>query len=487
MATLTPSHTKVQTVRRLKLTQVSWPSIWPQIVSSGPVEPSRAHFLIANLMAFLTHLGVPTVKTAMTFGVSRDHGTFEWAGTSLSSIFAQKRNLFNLQMWKLIFDIIRFNEFALDLLRADGDRNPIARASHPEPRIRVEESIGDYLDREGYSQMFRDDYLIPVTASVWGVTPGKYSPQCPAITFVRLMWNHHLLGIMAKGPDWRIINGGLKQYIDAVMKDIPLDRVHVKTKITAVVPTQRGTVVVTANGRDQEYDHVILATHGDQAFEILQPVATKEEIDILGSFQTRRNIAVLHSDVSLMPKRRIAWSARNYLTESPFPPTGSANVSKVCLTYWMNLLQHIPEHEFGPVLVTLNPLNVPDPRLAQGIWEYSHSLYNNAVIKSQQLLPKIQNTRNISYCGAWTKYGSHEDGFRSGLAVAVHHLGAHLPFELVDSALWTRRKPVLSWGNYMLRIVILAIQITALTISLTSHLVLKAAARGSHKTRKGRP
>ncbi|KEF57617.1 uncharacterized protein A1O9_05535 [Exophiala aquamarina CBS 119918] len=417
-----------------------------------------------NFIHFLRELGLPPKKTDMTFGVSRDQGTFEWAGTSLSSIFAQRRNLFRLRMWRLIFDIVRFNEFALDLLQeqTESENDPQSVGSTSKVAGPSNESIGDYLDRERYSQEFRDDYLIPMTAAVWSTSPDKCSLEFPAITLVRFMYNHHLLSTIAKRPDWLTIPGGSKQYIDAVLQGFPRDRIHLKSQVTSVIPSKSGPVSLTANGRDYEFDHVILATHGHQALEILKPVATRQEIEILSGFQTSRNVAVLHSDPSLMPKRRVAWSAWNYITESPFPPQKSKNISKVCLTYWMNLLQHISEKKFGPVLVTLNPLNMPDPRLAQGIWEYSHPLYNAAAIKSQQLLPNIQNTRNISFCGAWTKYGFHEDGFSSGLSAAINHLDAELPFEFVDSTFSRGRKPTLGVSNYLLRLVLLVLQILML-------------------------
>ena len=145
-----------------------------------------------------------------------------------------------------------------------------------------------------------------------------------------------------------------------------------------------------------------------------------------------------------MPKRYVAWSSWNYITTSPSPNTAPS----VCLTYWMNLLQHIPSI-YGMVLVTLNPLH--PPKSAQGSWTYHHPLYNAAAIRSQKLLPRIQNTRGISYAGAWTKYGFHEDGFSSGLKVAVEHLGAKLPFEFVDSTFSRGRRPVLGWMDYSVR------------------------------------
>ena len=155
-----------------------------------------------------------------------------------------------------------------------------------------------------------------------------------------------------------------------------------------------------------------------------------------------------------MPKRKIAWSSWNYMTTS-----SEDSVSSVCLTYWMNLLQHIPTEKFGDVLATLNPLHPPNPDLVQGQWTYHHPLYNPTSIRSQSLLPRIQNTRGISYAGAWTKYGFHEDGFSSGLKVAMEHLGAKLPFDFVDSTFSRGRRPVLGWRDYLVRILISLVQI----------------------------
>ena len=413
---------------------------------------------------------MPTVKTEMTFGVSRDAGDFEWAGTSLAGLFAQRRNFFKPRMWRLIFDIVRFNQFALDLLQdEENDVDPTKDAKNgPDPQPRTE-SIGDYLDREGYSQTFRDDYLVPMTAAVWSTSPDKCSLHFPAITLVRFMWNHHLLSTISARPDWMTISGGSQQYIDEVMKDFCDDHLHLDTRVTCLTPTEDGAVILSTDGGTEIFDHVILATHGDQALKIMGGSATEQERKILSGFKTNKNVAILHSDLSLMPKRRPAWSAWNYITESPFPPSSTTtNVSKVCLTYWMNLLQQIPEKKFGDVFVTLNPLSPPDPQLVQGIWEYSHPLYNAEAIRSQALLPGVQNRRGISYCGAWTKYGFHEDGFSSGLAVAMNHLGARLPFEFVDSTFSRGERPVLTWKDQLLRILIQIIQLIILLVASSS-------------------
>lgn len=166
-----------------------------------------------------------------------------------------------------------------------------------------------------------------------------------------------------------------------------------------------------------------------------------------------------------MPKREIAWSSWNYITRTP---ASSSDVSSVCLTYSMNILQHIPRSEYGDVLVTLNPLWAPEPELTQGVWTYNHPQYNFEAIRCQKMLPLIQNTRGISYCGAWTKYGFHEDGFSSGLKVAMEHLGAKVPFHFTDSTFSRGRMPILGWKDYLVRIGVLFIHILIVLLELIS-------------------
>ena len=245
----------------------------------------------------------------MTFGVSRDQGLFEWAGTSLSSIFAQKANLLQRRMWHMIFDIIRFNQFALDLLsdEDESEEDPSEvngsvageSATHAK-KAPKQQSIGEYLDQENYSEAFRNDYLIPMTASVWSTSPDKASLQFPAITLVRFMWNHHLLTTVAARPTWMTIMGGSTQYIDAVMADFPQERLHLRTGIESLSILNNGQIALQRMDRKREvYDHVILATHGDQAMDIIRDVATPEETEIMSGFKTSKNTAILHSDLSV--------------------------------------------------------------------------------------------------------------------------------------------------------------------------------------------
>ena len=262
--------------------------------------------MVANFIAFLKEVKVPTVPTDMTFGVSRDQGLFEWAGTSLSSVFAQKSNLLSTRMWRMLFDVIRFNQFALDLLsnaeESEQDPSVLSNTSSQFHKLPHQESIGAYLEREGYSEAFRDDYLIPMTAAVWSTSPDKCSLDFPAITLVRFMWNHHLLTTISSRPRWMTIRAGSQQYIDAVMHDFPSEQVHLSTGIKSLTFEKDGRIALHCQDRNVDmYDHVILATHGDQAMDIIQDVATMEESDIMSSFKTSENTAVLHSDISVIP------------------------------------------------------------------------------------------------------------------------------------------------------------------------------------------
>lgn len=271
-------------------------------------------------------------------------------------------------------------------------------------------------------------------------------------------WNHHLLSTIARRPDWLTVEGGAKSYIDAVVKGFPPNHMFLKTPVKHITNDEDGRVRLhLENGKSEVYDHVILATHGDQAYQIIQPSATEEETEIMSAFKTSENTAVLHSDLMHMPVRKNSWSAWNYLTLSD-PWTGG-DINKVSLTYNMNILQHIPREPFGDVLVTLNPIHEPKASTVQGRYSYTHPLYTPAAIRAQKRLHRIQNKRGISYAGAWTKYGFHEDGFSSGLEAAQRHLGARLPFEFVDSTYSRGREPRLGVQDHIARVIILAIQV----------------------------
>lgn len=373
----------------------------------------------------------------------------------------------------MLFDIIRFNQFALDLLIEDdagratsGIVNGNGNGVHKSTHSRVEQTIGEYLEREGYSDSFRDDYLIPMTATVWSTTPDRCTLDFPAVTLVRILWNHHLLSTVSTRPAWLTIKDDSRAYIDAVMKGFPPNHLLLRTPVRSITNERDGQVRLhLQGGKSEVYDHVVLATPGDEAYQIIKSSATVEEKEIMSSFHVSKNTAVLHSDLTHMPASPKAWSSCNYLTlSSPWTRTGKSrliNVDQVSLTYNMNILQCIPRQTFGDVLVTLNPPHEPDPETVQGRYEYVHPLYDVNSARAQALLPRIQNRRGVSYAGAWTKYGTQEDGFSSGLSVAREHLGARLPFDFVDFTTYGRGKrvPVLELGDHFARLIILIIHV----------------------------
>ncbi|KAL6703589.1 hypothetical protein ACN47E_009534 [Coniothyrium glycines] len=431
---------------------------------NGSTTPVDTGFIVLNtatypnFIEFLKALNVKTVASEMTFGISRDAGAFEWSGTSGQSLFAQPENAYKPSFWRMIFDIVRFNQFALDLLSIPPGSTAATLAT--------EMSIGDYLRKEGYSDVFRDDYLIPMTACVWSTGADKCALEFPALTLVRFMWNHHLLTTISERPPWLTVQGGAKHYIDAVIKDCSGVKVHLNTPINAIT-RNHGRVQLMLGGQQdgtvETFDEVVLACHGDQARELLADAATSKERDILNAFETTPNTAYLHSDLSLMPTRRAAWSAWNYLTTSSpqitdTAPSPSGALQTVSLTYDMNTLQHLSRSTYSNVLVTLNPEKPPSPALTQATYQYRHPLYNARMILAQDRLPEIQGKNGIWFAGAWTGYGFHEDGCRSGLQIGVQ-LGGSVPWEVVDAKFMRGLKPALQWKDYVVRVVVWGLQI----------------------------
>ncbi|CAE6534810.1 unnamed protein product [Rhizoctonia solani] len=404
----------------------------------------------------LPNVNVPVVPTEMTFSVSRDQGNFEWAGKDPTTVFCQIQNLFQPGMWRMVWDILRFNASA---------RRLIEEETRTLSNTKCELSIGDYLKHEGYSNEFIDDYLIPMTAAIWSTPPDTCALDFPARTLIRFMHNHHLLQIIGK-PKWLTIPGGSHKYVNRILSKLSKSQLHLSTPVQSI-STSPGTskVQIGLPSGTEDFDHVILATHSDISLHILRQGVeiTAEEEKILGSFLWNENRAVLHSDVNkLMPKRRAAWSCWNYLTFSELNVHGEkrANANEVALsahrTYCMNHLQHINERDHGPVLVTLNPPFEPRPELVVNQSPYEHPVMSAQSIFAQAELHKIQNTRGISYAGAWTKYGEltphslyscdanihecalgfHEDGFTSGLRAAesipIPGLTVQLPFSIAS-------------------------------------------------------
>ncbi|KAJ8087696.1 hypothetical protein PM082_006532 [Marasmius tenuissimus] len=335
-------------------------------------------------------------------------------------------------MWRMIYDVLRFNASTRRLIGRWGSGQDWEDIS-----------IGEYLKRNGYSEAFSDNYLIPMTAAIWSTPPDKCALDFPARTLIQFMHNHHLLQITGK-PSWLTIPGGSHQYVNTILSSLSPSQLHLSTPVASL--SSHGTVgdgaahpkvtLTTASGETEEFDHVILACHSDTALKILRAGqgVTEEEERILGLFQWNKNESVLHHDEELMPRSRLAWSCWNYLTYSEVDVKGKRKAN-----YGMNALQHISEKKYGPVLVTLNPPFQPAPEKTIGRYQYDHPVLDANAVRAQSLITSIQGRRSISYAGAYLKYGFHEDGFTSGLLAATKYApalqasgqGPRLPFQIM--------------------------------------------------------
>jgi hypothetical protein len=346
-----------------------------------------------NLTALFRHLGVATQESEMSFAVSLDGGRLEYSGTGLGGLFAQKSNLLRPRFWGMLGDLLRFYRAA----PADMARLEVSG-----------EALDEYLHIGGYGTALRDDHLLPMTAAIWSCAPDEAARQ-PAASFIRFCDNHGLLKVAGR-PLWRTVRGGGQEYIARLIATFA-DRIHTDTEALAVQRIAAGVRVVTASG-EHSYDHAVLACHADQALRILGSAATRRERSVLGAIRYTSNLAVLHTDETLMPRRRGAWASWNYLGASDARP---------CVTYWMNRLQRLEGQT--QYFVTLNPPRPPRPGHLLRSETYEHPMFDAATNKAQRQLWSLQGEGGVWFCGAHFGAGFHEDGLQAGLAVA-EQLGA---------------------------------------------------------------
>jgi predicted NAD/FAD-binding protein len=355
-----------------------------------------------NLIKLFKHLEVKTEASDMEFSVSLDNGNLEWkGGKRLSGVFAQPSNILSPGFLKMLRDIFRFNKRA----RLDLQSGALCGLT-----------FDDYLNKTGFSKRLKNDYLVPMTSAIWS-TPSAKMLEFPAESLIQFMKNHSL--IQSDRPKWRTVSGGSREYVSKLVNDTKAE-FRTSSEVVRVERTSGGVSITDANGNMETYDQVVMGSHSDQSLSMLKD-ASPEEHDILSSVQYVKNDVWLHSDVSLMPKRKKAWAAWNYI--------GRKNVlddRDVSVTYWMNKLQNIDEKY--PLFVTLNPLTAPDPATVINRYQYAHPLFNAEAIEAQRKLETIQGKNGIWFCGAWTGFGFHEDGLKSGLNVA-RKLGGIVPWE----------------------------------------------------------
>jgi predicted NAD/FAD-binding protein len=351
------------------------------------------HQTYPRLTALFEELGVVTAPSDMGFSVKLPTGgrMLEWAGGNLDQVFCQRGNLFRPAFLRMLRDILRFNQAATAL------------AQGRVPKI----SLGTYLLEQGYSSQFRDWYLLPMAACIWSC-PSEQMLAFPLASFVRFCHNHGLLQVNDR-PQWHTVRGGSRNYVERLLAAIP-DR-HLNTPVLALERGPLGVLLSTARG-EQRFDEVVLACHSDQSLALLAD-ADGVERGVLGAVRYQANRAVLHTDVSCLPADRKAWSAWNY---QGCGDAGGDSPQRVCVHYLLNKLQPLPFEQ--PVIVSLNPLTEPDPHSVLREFSYAHPVFDAAAVAAQQRLHDIQGRKQVWFAGAWTGYGFHEDGLRSGLAVA---------------------------------------------------------------------
>jgi uncharacterized protein len=370
----------------------------------GRSLPVDTGFIVYNdrnypdLVRLFEFLEVPTEASDMSFSVSVDRGAFEYRAR-LAGLAAQPSNLLRPRYLRMIREIIRFTREAKALGADDAGLSTAA-----------------FLERGGYSDAFRDDFLLPMVACIWSSHLEEMLAY-PAATMAGFLDNHGLLDL-GNRPLWRTVAGGSRAYVRRLASSLP--DVRTDTPVLSIDRGRDEVTVRTADGTAARYDHVVLATHADTTLDILGEDASALERRVLRSFRYQRNIAVLHRDPSFMPVRRRAWSSWNYLARG----RGLADATRsVSLTYWMNLLQNLDTER--PVFVTLNPAD--EPRDVEASFTYHHPQFDRDAVDAQALLPSIQGMQRTWFAGSYCGFGFHEDGLRSGLDVAAA-LGAPAPW-----------------------------------------------------------
>ena len=363
----------------------------------GLAHPVDTGFLVfnertyPNLIALFDELEVDSHVSDMSFSVSLDGGQLEWAGTNLNTLFAQRRNALSPSFLGMLRDIIHFNRMA---------ERYLAHAAQTHC------CVGDLLEAGRYGRPFRDHYLLPMAAAIWSCATADVL-RFPAATFLRFCINHALLQINQR-PRWRTVRGGGREYVRRLAAGI--GNVRIRARVERIRRTAGG-VDISVAGDTVRFDHVVLATHAPTSLRMLED-ADATEHSVLGAVRFQPNVAVLHTDAALLPRRERVWSAWNYLATC-----NGSGAQPVCVSYLINRLQPLPFAR--PVLVTLNSQSDPRPDLELARFSYDHPLLDEAAVNAQRRLPEIQGMRNTWFAGAWTGYGFHEDGLKSALRVAA--------------------------------------------------------------------
>lgn len=378
-------------------------------------------FLVFNrktyprLVRLLEEIQAPIAPSEMSFSVSidtseksRSHKNIEWAGNDLNSFFGQRSNLLSPSFWRMAFDILRFNRLATKLAIAQIEAGHL----YKEP----DESIANFLDRNRLSQSFRENYFLPMIGAIWSCSVEQML-EFPIQTMVRFCHNHGLLQIQNR-PQWLTIKGGSREYVKRIVTALETHQVKIlREGVLRINSTPDGTSqteVISPSG-SAWFDEVVMACHSDQTLDLVHGIGQQAR-NILAAIPYQKNRAILHTDERFLPETKRCWAAWNYTAKAGMQVSSKQHVS---VNYLINRLQPLPkELKDTQIIVSLNPASEPDPKLVHQEIHYSHPVFDMAAIQAQKELPLIQGLGSIWYCGAWTGFGFHEDGLRSGELVA---------------------------------------------------------------------
>jgi uncharacterized protein len=347
-----------------------------------------------NLIALFAQLGVETTATDMSFSVQSRDGArlLEWGGASLNAIFAQRSNLLRPRFLKMLLDMLRLNRLCTQIALANNEEQ-------------LAQPLAGFLKEHHFGSEVRDWYLLPMLGCIW-TCPTEQMLAFPVSTMIRFCHNHGLMQVNNR-PKWWTVSKASRDYVRKITDSLSDKRLN--TAVQLIERDALGVRVIT-QGQAERFDCVIIATHAPQALAMLRDASTQER-DILSAFRTQANQAVLHTDASVLPQSKLTWSAWNYVRGND-----AQEGSSVCLHYLINKLQPIPFKQ--PVIVSLNPTQAIASDSILGSFDYAHPVMDLAATAAQSRLPEINGVQNTWFCGAWTRYGFHEDGLRSGLAAA---------------------------------------------------------------------
>ena len=367
-------------------------------VDTGFIVYNEANY--PNLTALFEHLGVRTEPTEMSFALSLNDGAYEYASAGFNGFFGQRRNLVRLSHWNLLKDISRFFRTARQRIEL-----------YP-----VNVTLGAFLSREGYSSAFVCDHIIPMGAAIWSTTMvGMLG--FPARSFIDFYANHGMLQFRHR-PAWRTVSGSSRHYIEKIVENGAFE-VQTGVQVKRIARFANHILIADERGVTRPFDHVVIATHADQALKLLDD-PDPFEAEHLGKFSYQHNRAVLHRDPRWMPANRKLWSSWNYLKSLDIYDAG------LCLTYWMNRLQNLSEDT--NLFVTLNPTRPIHPKAVDAAVDYRHPVFDADALNAQAALPGLQGRRRTWFCGSYFGYGFHEDGAASGLTVAEQLGGMRRPW-----------------------------------------------------------